>query len=171
VKYAQLDQTQMAHVQLFQFLIANTDASLIKPSGDDDCCHNIQVLRPVDSDTARIPVPFDFDMSGFVNARYAAPPSQIPIRDVRQRYYYGLCQPDEVLGAGIAHMQSKRADIEALIANEELLSDDYKASSLKYIESFYAILDNPKRVNSEIVDRCRGRKIMEGMLEEAANAT
>jgi hypothetical protein len=171
VKYAQLDQTQMVHVQLFQLLIANTDASLIKPTGDDDCCHNVQILRPIDSDTVRVPVPFDFDMSGFVNARYAAPPAQIPIRDVRQRYFYGLCQPDEVFDAGIAHIQSKRAQIEALIANEELLSDNHRSSSLKYVSSFYEILDDPKRVKREIVERCRGRKIMEDILEEAKNPT
>ena len=171
VKYAELDQTQMAHVQLFQFLIANTDQSLIKPTGNDDCCHNIQVLRPKDSETARIPVPFDFDMSGLVNARYASPPAQIPIRDVRQRYFYGLCQPREVLDAGIAHMQSKRATIEALVANEELLSDDRKVDSQKYIASFYKIIDNPRRVQNEIVSRCRGRKIMERMLEESEDPT
>jgi len=171
VKYAELDQTQMADVQLFQFLIANTDASLIKPTGNDDCCHNIQVLRPKNSETVRIPVPFDFDMSGFVNARYATPPAQIPIRDVRQRYYYGLCQPADVLAAGIARLQSKRVEIEALIANEELLSDSHKLNSLRYVESFYDILDNPNRINTDIVERCRGRKIMEKMLEEAKNVT
>jgi hypothetical protein len=171
VKYVELDQEQMANVQLFQLLIANSDQSLLKPTANDDCCHNIQVLRPKDSDSVRIPVPFDFDMSGLVNARYAAPPAQIPIRDVRQRYFYGLCQPDDVLNAGIAHMQSKRAEIEALIENEELLNDDYKLASLRYVKSFYDILDDPKRVEKEIVGRCRGRPLMEQMLKGATDLT
>jgi len=171
VKYIELDQPKTALVQLFQLLIANTDHSLIKPSGDDDCCHNIQVLGPKDDETVRIPVPFDFDMSGLVNARYASPPSQIPIRDVRQRYYYGLCQPADVLDQAIAHMQSKRGEIMALYRNAELLSNKNKQDSLDYVESFYDILDSPKRVDLEIVARCRGRIIMERMLESATDPT
>jgi len=171
VKYIELDQEKTALVQLFQLFIANTDHSLIRPSSNDDCCHNIQVLGPKDKEDVRIPVPFDFDMSGLVNARYAAPPSQIPIRDVRQRYFYGLCQPREVLDEAIAHMQSKRSEIEALFENEELLSDSQRKNSLNYVESFYAIIDSPRRVNVEIVARCRGKNLMERVLEEAKNAT
>jgi hypothetical protein len=171
VKYIELDQEKTALVQLFQLFIANTDHSLIRPTGGDDCCHNIQVLGPKDNEDVRIPVPFDFDFSGLVNARYAAPPSQIPIRDVRNRYYYGLCQPREVLDEAIAHMQSKRSEIEALFENERLLSESNRKNSLNYVGSFYAIIDSPKRVDAEIVGRCRGKALMERMLEAAQDPT
>ncbi len=171
VKYIELDQEKTALVQLFQLFIANTDHSLIKPSGDDDCCHNIQVLGPKDDEDVRIPVPFDFDFSGLVNARYAAPPSQIPIRDVRNRYYYGLCQPDDVFDQAIAHFQSKRGEITAFYEKVELLSDKNRKESLEYIDSFYDILDNPRRVRNEIVGRCRGKNLMERMLKAAQDPT
>jgi len=171
VRYIELDQEKAALVQLFQFLIANHDHSLIKASGDDDCCHNIQVLGPQDNDDVRIPVPFDFDMSGLVNARYANPPSSIPIRDVRQRYFYGICQPQNVLDEAIATVQSKRSEIEALFVNEKLLSESSRKNSLSYINSFYAIIDNPKRVNAEIVARCRGKTLMERTLISVNNPT
>jgi len=167
VKYSELDQEKTALVQLFQLFIANLDHSLIKPTAGDDCCHNIQVLGPEDNEDVRIPVPFDFDTSGLVNARYALPPSQIPIRDVRQRYFYGLCQPREVLDEAISHMQSKRGKIEALFENDELLSESNRKNSLSYIRSFYAIIDSPKRINVEIVGRCRGKPLMERMLKAA----
>lgn len=171
VKYIELDQEKTALVQLFQLFIGNTDHSLIKPSGDDDCCHNMQVLGPKDEADVRIPVPFDFDMSGLVNARYAAPPSQIPIRDVRQRYFYGLCQPDDVLDEAIAKFQSKRGEITALVENVELLSDSSRKNTLNYVESFYEILDSPKRINSEIISRCRGRALMERAFESVQDLT
>ena len=65
-------------MQLFQLLIANNDYSLIRGEGGP-CCHNIDILGYRDSDSGFIPVPFDFDMSGLVNAAYAAPPDQVPM--------------------------------------------------------------------------------------------
>ena len=62
----------------------------------------------------RIPIPYDFDMSGLVNARYAAPPEHLPIRLVRTRFYRGLCQPPAVMDEALAHMLSKKDEIMAM---------------------------------------------------------
>ena len=166
-KYDELDHRQAALVQLFQLLIGNNDYSLLKPTTDDDCCHNIQILGKEDANGGRVAIPFDFDMSGMVNATYAAPPRQVPVRDVRQRYFYGLCQPDEIFAEAVARMQSRRDEIIALYSNLEELDDRNKAKSLDYIQDFYDILDSPERTNTEIVGRCRGRDLMEQMLEAA----
>jgi len=168
IKYKELDHPKAALVQLFQFLIANNDYSLLKPTIDDDCCHNIDVLGVEDSEDGRVPIPFDFDMSGMVNAGYAAPPRQVPVRDVRQRYFYGLCLPPEILSDAISHFQSKRDEIFSLYANSAELDDKNKEKSLKYIQEFYDILDSPQQTNREIIDRCRGRNLMEQMLEAEA---
>lgn len=167
IEYARLDHPRAALVQLFQFLIANNDYSLLKPTVDDDCCHNIQVLGKEEAEGGRVPIPFDFDMSGMVNASYAAPPRQVPVRDVRQRYFYGLCQPDDIFAEAVAHVQSKREEITALYANSVELDDKNKAKSLDFIDEFYEILDSPRRTNVEIISRCRGKGLMEQMLEAA----
>ena len=171
VLYSQLDHRHTALVQVFQFLIANNDYSVIKPSGDDDCCHNIELLGIEDdednvADGDVIPIPYDFDFSGLVNATYAAPPSQIPIRDVRFRYFYGLCQPREMLNEAIAHVQSKREEILTLIGNTGELSDAMRKKTIDFIEDFYEIVDNPDRVNEEIFARCRGADIMQEFFGE-----
>lgn len=171
LKYARLDHPQTALVQLFQLLIANNDFSVIKGSRDQDCCHNVLVLGTEDVDSARVPVPFDFDMSGMVNTGYAAPPSQLPINDVRQRYFNGLCQPDEILAEAIAHVQSKRDEILALYENSAELDARNKSKSVDYIKDFFDILDSPKRIQREIVGRCRGRGLMEQMLESSTDPT
>lgn len=169
IKYAELDHPKAVLVQLFQLLIANNDYSLIKPSGGDNCCHNIQVLGDKASNVGRIPVPFDFDMSGMVNASYAIPPRQVPVQDVRQRYFYGLCQPQDMFDKGIAHLQSKRQEITALYANSVELDEKNKEKSLEFIDEFYDILDSPRRTNTEIVARCRGKNLMEQMLKESTD--
>jgi len=172
VLYAQLDHPRTALAQLFQFMIANNDYSIIKPSGNDDCCHNVQMLGMEDEEgnvgeNSVIPVPYDFDFSGLVNATYAAPPSQVPVRDVRYRYFYGLCQPQPFLDAAIAQLQSKREEIIALFRNSEELGDKWKEDSIDYIEEFFDIIDDPEKTNELIIRRCRGVKLMNKHFGEA----
>lgn len=164
--YSQLDHPRTALVQIFQFLIANNDYSVIKPSGDDDCCHNVQLIGIEDENNNVgegdiVPVPYDFDFSGLVNASYAAPPSPVPIRDVRNRYFYGLCQPRPILDAAIAHIQSKREEIYTLIQEIPELDDKWRKHTIEYIQDFYEIVDDPEKTNKEIIERCRGVKLME----------
>ena len=174
VLYSQLNHPRLAVLQLFQFMIGNNDYSVIKPSGNDDCCHNMELLGiedetdPVMPDESIIPVPFDFDFSGLVNATSAAPPSVIPIRDVRFRYFYGLCVPRPMLDEAIAELQSKREEILALIAGTEQLEDTLREKNVSYIEDFFEILDDPEATNDEIVRRCRGVDLMNRYFDGAA---
>lgn len=166
VLYRQLDHPHTALVQVFQFLIANNDYSVIKASGDDNCCHNIEVLGRQDedgniADGDVVPVPFDFDFSGLVNAVYAAPPSRVPVRDVRFRYFYGLCQPRSILDAAIAHVQSRKEDILSLVANTAELDEDVRERTIRYIEDFFEIVEDPEAVDEQIVKRCRGGNLMQ----------
>jgi hypothetical protein len=166
VLYSQLDHARLAVLQLFQFMIGNNDYSVIKPSLDDDCCHNMQLLGvedetdPVMPDESIIPVPFDFDFSGLVNATYAAPPSQVPVRDVRFRFFYGLCVPRPILDQAIVELQSRREEILALVAGTEQLDEDLREKNVAYIEEFFEIIDDPEATNELIVRRCRGVDLM-----------
>lgn len=166
VLYSQLDHARTAVVQLFQYLIANNDYSVIKPSGNDDCCHNIELLGIEDEtqvempDESVVPVPFDFDFSGLVNATYAAPPSQIPIRDVRFRYYYGLCVPRPILDEAVVKLQSKRAEILELIANTKQLDERLREKNIAFVEDFFEIIGDPETLNEEVIRRCRGVDLM-----------
>ena len=164
IKYRELDHPKTALVQMFQLLIGNNDYSVVKGGEGNRCCHNMEVLGIKDTDSGRIPIPFDFDMSGLVNADYATPPRQVPIEDVRRRYFYGLCQPADVLNDAIAHMQAKRNEIVALFADSAELDSRTKARSLEYVEDFYDLIGSTERTETEIIARCRGRELMEQML-------
>ena len=96
-RFEELDQPATALYELFQLLISNHDYSVLKGPEGSYCCHNSVMYTREESAEKRIPIPYDFDMSGFVNANYAAPPSHLPIRLVRTRFYRGLCQPDDVM--------------------------------------------------------------------------
>ena len=164
--FDQLDLPKTALVELFQLLIANNDYSVLKAAEGRDCCHNIQILVPKHDADIRIPVPYDFDVSGLVNAKYAAPPTYVPIRFVRTRYYRGLCQPPGNLEDAIAHMQSKRKEITALFENTRELESQLKKKNLEFIDEFYEILDDPRKLQKEVLGRCRGQKMLDEMLSK-----
>jgi hypothetical protein len=163
VEFYELDQPRTALAELFQLLVANSDYSVLEGPPGDDCCHNIEIMGAEGAESGFIPIPFDFDMSGLVYARYAAPPKNLPIQSVRTRYYKGLCQPPEVLSDTLAHIRSKRDEIIALYATSNELNVKTKKKTLKYVEEFFKILDSPKRVKREIIGRCRGQDHLDAM--------
>ncbi len=163
-RFDQLDRPATAVAELFQLLIANNDYSVLQGPEGRPCCHNIEILAPKNDADTRIPVPYDFDLSGLVNTKYAAPPSHIPIRFVRTRYYRGLCHPPGVLEDAVRHVQSKREEILDLYRSTELLESRSKEKTLKYVEDFFEILDDPGKYENEIVGRCRGQKELQKML-------
>jgi len=168
--FDQLDRPSAALVDLFQLLVANNDYSLLEGPEGRPCCHNSEILAPKDDADRRIPVPYDFDMSGLVDARYAAPPSHIPIKFVRTRYYRGLCQPPGILEDAILHVQSKREEILSLFANTRELEARRKKKTLKWLEDYFDILDSPKRLEKQVYGRCRGKEELAEMLEKEERA-
>jgi len=160
-QFHQLDSATTALAELFQFLIANNDYSVLAAREGDNCCHNTEILASKDDADVRFPVPYDFDFSGLVNAPYAAPPERLQIRSVRSRYFNGLCQRREVLDQAIAEIQSKRDEITALFENATELSANRRKRTLLFINQYFEILNNPEMLEEEIIGRCRGRKRLE----------
>jgi len=167
VKFDELDREKTALAELFQFLIANNDYSVLRGGDGEDCCHNVEVMVEKDTEGPRIPIPFDFDMSGLVNATYAAPPSHLPIRDVRFPYYTGLCHPPGVLDGAIAHALSKREEIIALFENTKELDPKVRVRALELVGKFFNVLSTPKKRNREVERRCRGAELLKAILEPA----
>ena len=165
-RFEELDQPSTALYELFQLLISNHDYSVLQGPPESYCCHNSVMYVREESADKRIPIPYDFDMSGFVNANYAAPPSHLPIRLVRTRFYRGLCQPDDVLQDAIAHMLSKKEEILDLYRTTPELSRLNRNRTVTYVRKFYGILEDEDKLQVQVLDRCRGRERLEAMLAE-----
>jgi hypothetical protein len=163
-RFEELDQPATALFELFQLLIANNDYSILKGPPGDYCCHNAVMYTREDAADKRIPIPYDFDMSGLVDANYASPPKHLPIRLVRTRFYRGLCQPTEIMDEARARMLSKKEEIIALYAQHPELSRLSRNRNVTYIKKYFAMLENEASFQSEILDRCRGRDHLEAML-------
>ncbi len=163
-RFEELDQPSTALMELFQLLISNHDYSVLKGPPGEYCCHNSVMYTRKESADKRIPIPYDFDMSGLVNAEYAAPPSHLPIRLVRTRYYRGLCQPPEVMDAAVARMLAKKAEILALFTDTRELSRLSRNRNIAYVRKFFAILQDEALFQELVLDRCRGGDRLEAMM-------
>ncbi len=130
---------------IFQYMIGNTDWSVWNQ-------HNIELLT---KGTSAIPivVPYDFDWSGLVNAPYAIPAGSLP--SVRTRMYRNFCLTDAELQLALDEFRQHRDEIYQTCRNVPYLSAKELKKTLKYIDDFFEIIENPKKVESEMHLKCR----------------
>lgn len=140
------DPAQLAAVDLFEFMIGNTDWSIIRG-------HNVAHLRTADG--LVVAVPYDFDFSGIVNASYATPPPSLRIRRVTQRVYRGFCYPELDWEALFQRFQNARGEIEAVIERVPELDPRHRSEMQAYVASFYDVIASEQRRQDDIVDECR----------------
>jgi len=148
----QLEGAYSDLTSLFQYLIGNTDFSPIAGAKGEECCHNSTLFGneggPVYS------VPYDFDMSGLVDAPYAEPNPNFRIRRVTQRLYRGRCDHIDNLPQSIRAFQDNRSEIYRLFEEQPQLEDGSRKKAIKFIDQFYKVIDDPKRVAREITTQC-----------------
>jgi len=151
----QFDPAQTNIFELFQYMIANTDWAIRKGPGTENCCHNGKVLAKSDAQDNWVVLPYDFDQAGIINTKYALPSLALGIRTVRQRLYRGRCRHNDHLDQTIQLFNERREDIE--IANTpQVLNKKARQSTLKYLDVFYKTINDPAKLNKQIVSACRG---------------
>lgn len=146
-----LDDTTALQFDFFQYLIANTDWSKSNQ-------HNSKIIHRKDK---YIPLPYDFDLSGLVDAPYAfvslvGDHEELPIENVRQRYYRGNCRSAEAT----AFVRQKYLTKEALLlAVPDTLKDELSEKEIKdikeYLKDFFDILKDDFAFRNYITDMCR----------------
>lgn len=151
VKMSQVAEYQAALVFVFQYLIGNTDWSFAMADGDDSCCHNGNLLE-IDSEL--YDVPYDFDLSGLVNASYAKPDPSVRISNVRQRRYRGYCIDPEAVRAAIRHIKSKQADIIAVLGSLPDYPKKAEAKNTEYLNGFFELTENEDKLLARFDKRC-----------------
>ena len=142
---------QAVLVDVFQYMIGNTDWSAVQ-------MHNMElIVRP---GTGFTYVPFDFDMSGLVNARYAKPDGTLDIRSVRDRLFRGFCpeqlnRPPELYESTYDMFREKKEEIYGLWRTQEGLDEDQIKNTLEYLDEFFETLGDPDRIQRRMISRCR----------------
>jgi hypothetical protein len=148
-----LDRAEQNFINVFQYMIGNTEFSLVKGEPDAFCCHNIDLM----SATKRapfVPLAYDFDFAGLVNAPYAGPNPRFKLANVRQRLYRGLCANNDLLPSTIQRFLDKKDAIYGAVDELELLSSRSRRDVTGYLKTFYDRISKPKSVESVFVKKC-----------------
>ncbi len=150
----QYERDQLSLYEVFQYMIGNTDWAVIRPRrGEEWCCHN---SMPVGTFVGPVlPLPFDFDWSGLVNAPYARPNERLGIRSVRERRFWGICRPREELEAAFLIFNEQRETIYDLFRNQRDLDPRYLEETVEYFDEFYDVINDPDEVTREMMRKCR----------------
>lgn len=147
-----LEQEQLNLTSIFQFFIGNTDFSPIASPAGEDCCHNYILFKNADSKI--MPIPYDFDQSGLVDAPYAEANPRFRLRSVKQRHYRGRCLNNSFVPSSIQKFQDNKAQIYALINEQVGLEEKTRIQLVKFVDDFYKLVDEPIRVERVIIKKC-----------------
>lgn len=128
------DSLSMATVAVFEYMIGNTDWSV-------PYLHNIRLLD--NGQAGSLPVPYDFDYSGIIEATYAIPPEQLGIQSVRERVYRGLVYPMSLFQRVFDKFNDVKPQVYALYQNDNRLNSGYIKRTLKYLDDFYTLINKP----------------------------
>jgi len=155
-----MEPVQLALLELFQYMIGNTDwSAFAKEANRSECCHN---AKPI-GDVAVGPVfavPYDFDITGVISTRYAnrlfrENLERLGLRSVRDRLYKGRCASLPYLEQTFQLFNEKKDSIYAVYRSQDGLEEDILEKSLEYLDEFYEIINDQDKAQREIVRNCR----------------
>ncbi len=140
----------MDRTAIFNYMIGNCDYSV---PGQ----HNTKIFSQPKSDRPDlgIIVPFDFDYCGIVNTDYAVPPEPLPIKNVRQRYYNGICRSEEVFLEAIKEFADKKEEFYRIINEFPYLKERSTKDIIMFLEGFYDDFDRRNTIVYKFLNQCQ----------------
>lgn len=131
---------------VFQYFIGNTDWST-------EYRHNIKLLRKNGFDLP-IPVPYDFDHSGVVDAPYARPAQELNMRDVTERRFRGYClEKLDQLNETLLKFEKKKEELFQLVEKADLGATN-KLRLSSYLSQFYRNIADQKKFKRDFGYPC-----------------
>ena len=145
-----LEPYQNTLMGVFQYMIGNTDFSVAG-------LHNVELFFTAEGNV--LPVAYDFDFAGAVNARYAAPDEKLGLANVRERRFRGYCNDAESYEKVFALFKEKKPEIYALYSDDigKLMDQGTVKETLRYFDDFYQTINDPRMARRSIIQSCVNR--------------
>lgn len=155
IAVAQLDAAAAARAALFEYMIGNTDWSMRAGPAGDICCHNFRLMgAAANSQYGLVPVPYDFDASGLVNAPYAVPSEVLQLSSVRDRRYRGYCAHNSHALAAAAEFRAKQGRLIGVLAAIPGLDERRRESSAAYLQAFFRDIATDEDLRKRVLKTC-----------------
>ncbi len=116
-------------VGFFQYMIGNEDWDMAMG-------RNLEMIKLEESGMI-VPVPYDFDFSGFVNPAYALPNRDYEMTAVTDRYYLGRVADNIQIAETFMYFKERRSNLEAVLTNFSLFNNRQRRKMVAYLNSFY----------------------------------
>jgi hypothetical protein len=143
----QTDRNDFLTMAVFEFLIGNTDWSI-------QYQQNVKLIAK-DSSTLPSTVAYDFDHAGIVRAPYAKPAEELQLASTLTRRYRGFCVTDiKQFDETFALFNSLKDKIYAVYTDNALLDPKYVKATTKFLDDFYAIINDPKEASRYFLYPC-----------------
>lgn len=142
-----LDTLTSVRNAFFNYLIGNTDFS-------QSHLHNVKLIY---IEKSIVPICYDFDMSGLVNASYATVPETVDIETVTDRTYRGVVRSEQLYSqVRKEYLENKSQILNCIDATEIHFDNPKEFSSLKtFVLEFFDVLMNEAKFKQNIIDQAR----------------
>ena len=144
-----MDHLTSVHNAFFQYLLGNTDFSVAYQ-------HNGKLMYS-EADKKIIPLPYDFDMTGWVNPSYATVNTTLGINSVQDRKYRGFKREQQYFDQVRKEFIDKKSSLMEMVASfESEFSDpkEYK-NMFDFMGDFYDTMEDDSKFQKSIVDESR----------------
>jgi len=153
IPFTVLSPPDSARYAIFQHMIGNHDWSMRAGPVGKDCCHNAEIIGTLTPGGA-IPIPYDFDYSGFVGAPYAVPPAQMSLSNVRQRFYRGFCAHSPQALVAARQFRAAQPQMLAVLAQTPGLEPRTQQRAASFLNGFFADIATDADVSAKVLKRC-----------------
>ena len=122
----------MDRVAIFNYMIGNYDWSV--PG-----LHNIAVVLPGNNAAAGlgVAIPYDFDLTGVVNADYAIPSEETGVKTIRDRKFLGICRDNEVYKKDLIYFQNRKEELYTVVRDFPYLNQRSKKDITNFLDEFF----------------------------------
>jgi len=149
-----LRRPDAARMAVFEYLISNLDWAMNGGPPGEECCHNARLFGAPGATRDIVPVPYDFDYSGLVDAPYAVAPKELRVSNVRQRRYHGYCSYNGEALVAAAEIRSKRAELIAVIGQIPELDAGSRRQAVNYLDGFFRAAATDDDVGQNLLKDC-----------------
>ena len=129
LEQAQMDGPAWEKMAVFQYMIGNTD-------WDIRMARNVKILQ-IKKSGALIPVPYDFDFAGLVNAPYAVPNPDFQLTSVKDRLYQGEDRKNPHLANTLFFFKQNKEQLLQRVDRLPQLSRDTRYELKTYLNTFF----------------------------------
>lgn len=140
------ERKELDRLMFFQYMIGNLDWSV-------PYMHNFKLISK-EGHPRPVAIPYDFDYAGIINKPDATPPVNFEITSVTERVFRGLCRIEGGYDEAVSYFKEKKPTIYALYETSPYLSEKSKKYTVRYLDSFYKILDDPKKLEQNVIKAC-----------------